>query len=183
MLSIVAWWQWCFCHPYFYYCWVCQTHLCGFLLSFYYPNYIPRVFRFVQQGRKKLSPKTKIAMALAIFEVKPKVARAIWAVLGLIKDCSGPEPGMFWAWLRNVRSMIEECSERDWGMFWPWTGTEWSRFGDDLSQDWNRTRTCSGPVQDLSGTEGDYRDALLLSACISHTCILSSIVILFLYPW
>ena len=48
-------------HPYFYHYRVCQTHPCGFLLSFYYPNYILRVLRFAQ-----------IAMALAIFWSKTK---------------------------------------------------------------------------------------------------------------
>mgnify|MGYP001791344271 CR=1 FL=1 len=74
-------------HPYFYHYRVCQTHPCGFLLSFYYPNYILRVLRFAQQGKKKISP--KIAMALAIFGVKPKVARAILGVKLFTKQSEG----------------------------------------------------------------------------------------------
>ena len=55
---------------------------------------------------------------------------------------------MFWAWLRNVLSMIEECSEPEWG-----------RSEAGLGMIWVRTETGPGLVQDLSGTDRDYRDA------------------------
>ena len=62
--------------------------------------------------------------------------------------------------LRTVLDLNQECSEHDWGIFWAQMGMELSRFGDDLSQDWYRTRAETGPDQDLAGTDGDYLDAV-----------------------
>ena len=44
-----------------------------------------------------------------------QVLNRCWTVLDLFKDCSGPEPGMFWTGTRNVLSMVEECSEPERG--------------------------------------------------------------------
>ena len=74
MLSIVAWWQWCTSVPFFTTI-KCAKHIrVGFYIVLLSKLHLA-CFQVLSTREKEIS--LKIAMALATFEIKPKVARAI----------------------------------------------------------------------------------------------------------